>query len=165
MDAITIRTSVKHGLKRFLMIRGAILALIGVALLLYSGVFVPVDTLANWGLPIFLTSIFFICWGMIPYKRVVKLETSPNAITVTDKGELHYIRHGKDIATYRISDIEKVEYVEQKGVYGIGIEFRKEMPKKAISVIGQMFRSKYDLFLPYFSERGYEELSATLPTS
>jgi hypothetical protein len=169
MDSITLRTTIKRGLKRFLIIRGSLLALIGITLLVYSGAFISPQTLTNWGIALWLVSFFFIAWGLIPYKRITKLESNPNTLTVTNDGNLHYLRHGHDLLTFPLKSITKIKYVEEKGLYGIAVDLDPEdephIPNPPLSVIMQMFlipmkkRHKFDRFFPYFSERTARELN------
>jgi len=167
-DSITIRTSIKPELKRFLLIRGSLLALIGVGLLLYSGVSIEVETLSHWGLAIFLTSILLIAWGLVPYRQITKMEENPNKIVITDDEMLHYHRHGKDVLTFPLSAIKEAHYIEDMGVYGITLTVKEKVPNPAISVIMQKFlfalkrRHKFDRFFPFFSERGTKQLKELL---
>jgi hypothetical protein len=140
MDTLTLRTSVRPELKRTLLIRGMILAVIGLALLMVGGIFLPPETLKQWGFPLFLVSILCIGGGLIPYKRVVKLESAPDSIVISDRGEIHY--KGK---TYRMDAVEKVEFYENRG-YGIKMTLK----------------TSETVFLPYFSKRSCEELQECL---
>jgi len=168
MDSITIRTTVTPQLKKSLLIRGSILALIGAGLLLYSGVFVTVQTLTKWGSAIFLISFLLIAWGLVPYRRLIKIEENPNQIVVTEDQMLHYHRQGKDILSFPLAAIEKVHFIEDVGLYGIALTLKAETQDQvsdpAISVITQMFltkmkrRHKFDRFFPFFSKRGAKEL-------
>lgn len=172
MDSITIRTSIKPKLKRFLLIRGSLLALIGVGLLLYSGIFITVDTLSNWGAAIWFISFLFIAWGLVPYRRITKIEENPNQIVVTEDEMIHYHRHGKDILSFPLAAIEEIHFVRDMGLYGIALTLKEEtqsqVPNPAISVVGQMFlwtmrrRHKFDRFFPFFSERGTKQLQELL---
>ncbi len=168
MDSITIRTSIRPGLKRFLLIRGTLLALIGVALLIYSGVFISVETLTNWGAAIVLVSFLLMAWGLVPYKRITKMEENPNKLVITEDEHLHYHRHGKDILTFPLKAIKDVKFIGEKSLYGIALElepdWKEKVPDPALSVVMQMFlysmkkRHQFDRFFPYFSERGAEEV-------
>ncbi len=169
MDSITLRTSIKGDLKRFLILRGSLLALIGIALLVYSGAFISLQTLANWGIAIWFISFILIALGLIPYRRITRLEENPNTLTITDDGNLHYLRHGHDVLTFPLKSISKVSYVEEKGLYGIAVDLdpkeKPNIPNPPISVVMQMFlipmkrRHKFDRFFPYFSKRSAYELN------
>lgn len=167
-DQITIRTSIKSGLKRSLLIRGTVLAAIGMALLLYAGITISLPVLSQWGAAIWLISIFLIALGMIPYRRVVKIENNPNQIMITDDGLVHYHRHGRDVFTLPLDAIEEVRFLEDMGLYGIAVTLkeseREKIPYPAISVVMQMFQwslkrnHSFDRFFPFFSERGARKL-------
>lgn len=169
-DSVTIYTSIKPQLKRFVLLRGTLIALAGVALIVYAGAFLGPSTLNNWGLAIFLSGAFFIALGLIPYKRVARIEEAPNKIIVTDRRQLHYYRHGKDVWTLPLEAIEQVVEIDEPGFYGIGLKLSSEytgaLPK--LSIIGEIYargirsRHRVDVIFPYFSRHSYRELEETV---
>ena len=147
--------------------RGVFLAISGAFLLLYGGIFTAAEELEKWGTTIWLVSISLIALGWIPYKRLCWLENHPDELIITDKDLLHYISSGP-VVTIDLKQIDSVNYLEKRLLYGIAISFRRplahplEQPKVSFSmrVLQSLFLRdvERDLFLPFFSEETKKEI-------
>jgi hypothetical protein len=135
-DFLKLRTSIKPELMRKALFRGSLLGGTGVFLLVISGIFMPVPILSQWGIPIFLLAMLLIAFGMIPYRKLTRLEKSPNEIIISSDDLLTYCRKGKIIFQISLSSISSCSYIDDESVYGI----------KLILQEGQ------EIFLPYFTE-------------
>lgn len=174
MDTITLRTSIRPQLKRLLLFRGTILGLLGMGALLYGGIFVPVEALTSWGGALVLVSFILIGWGLIPYRRITKMEESPNRLVITEDEMMHYHRHGKDILKFPLKALKDVRFIDDGSLYGIALDLKPEweekVPNPAVSVVMQMFlwslkkKHHFDRFFPYFSKRAAEELKEMVAT-
>lgn len=137
-------TTVTDTVKRGALFRGTSIAAIGILIIAFSGAFLSPKQLDVWGLPILLSGIFLIARGLIPYRKLCRLETAPNKITLSEEGLTLF--EGKKVHRVPLSEIERLEYTEKKGLYGICL-----------------YAKGGTLFLPYFSRRVLESLLSHLP--
>lgn len=124
---------------------GSILAILGALLLLYSGIALPVETLKKWGVLLFLISLGLIAAGLIPYRRLQRLELNPDQLVILEKG-LIYKRAGVQEWQLPFDSIQSIDYVDNPWRYGILLHVE----------------NSWDIFLPYFTRRSYEELLRNL---
>jgi hypothetical protein len=120
-----------------------------------------------WGLPLFFAGMGLIAWGLIPYRKLKKLEENPNRI-ILDGTSIGYAAGSKLLFTLPVEAIDRVAYLENGSSYGIGItlkfplpvKLRGEDPRFDLSAFRATSLSKHncDLFLPYFSHRAFETL-------
>jgi hypothetical protein len=141
-DFLKLRTSIKPELMRRVLFRGSFLGGFGVILMVASGAFLPVPVLSRWGMPIFLLSIGLIAVGMLPYRKLTRLEKNPDEIIISKDEQLVYLRKGKVVFTAPLSSINSCTYVDDESHYGIKITLKE----------GQEY------FLPYFSERARSQI-------
>lgn len=143
---------IKQALKR-----GIALASIGIFILLW-GSFQNTQFLTNYGFFIISFALLFIAWGLIPYKRLNQLATTPDHLII-EQNRLEFLPQGKQEKKVIIAfqSIERIKYFENSTLYGIGINFKKKGPKKWLKAFD------CDFFIPYFSKRSFEDLKkATL---
>ena len=163
MDTLTLRSSIRPSLMRYSLWRGAILAGIGVILLLTGGAFLPAAPMKIWGLPLFLVGIALITWGWLPYRRLRRLEMNPHRLII-EKDWLHFSANNQTLLSIPWESVAQFKYMENGRNYGMGIELKKPLPQQIIVHAGG--KGGYgmpvwkcygcDLFLPYFSERAME---------
>lgn len=177
-ETITIRSSVLPDLMRKTLRRGTLLAGIGVLALLFGGVFIPVEKMRIWGPFLFLFSLGMITWGLLPYKRLKRLEDKPSMLVVEGDGWLHYSVGGKPLFSIPIASIDRTVFIDRPSIYGIGVFLKNanlENPGLR-SVYSELdadtpilgYLLKYtewsrklhgcDLFFPYFSQRSFNTL-------
>lgn len=167
-DILTIRSSIKTSLLNHTLFRGTIIAGIGGAILLFAGVFVPLSSLNTWGFPIFLASLALITLGLLPYKRLKRLEVNPYEIVADHEKMWHFFEKGMPLFSLPVDDIEKTVLIEKEYLYGIGVILKKPLPlpiaihRKAFSLEDyekeSLKKCGCDVFFPYFSKRAYQEL-------
>jgi hypothetical protein len=136
-DFLKLRTSIKPDLMRSVLFRGSFLGGLGVILLAATGAFLPVPILSRWGIPIFLTSMGLIAVGMLPYRKLTRLEKNPDEILISEDEQFVYRRKGKVVFAIPLSSINSCTYVDDASHYGIEITLKE----------GQKY------FLPYFTDR------------
>lgn len=161
-----IDSSIKTSLLQKTLKRGSLVASIGAFILLFGGVFIPADTLKILGFPIFMLSFFLIAVGLVPYRKLRRLELNPNRIILEDNRYIQFCSQGKKKFSLPINSIESMKYVEKNNEYGIGIKLKTPIPEKIIlynssfSIVSMQKKSQnrfdVDLFLPYFSKRSFE---------
>lgn len=138
--------------------RGSLLAGLGASLLFFSGIFAPEKILSRWGLIIFGISMLFIGMGLIPYRRLQRLELKPDEIRVFEDRTLHYFKKGQECFALPLADIQSVEWIDKGHIYGIGLRLKKVLPDLEETINRSQKKVGADLFLPFFSNRAYLEL-------
>lgn len=147
-EFLTIYSCIYPQLMRQTLVKGLCLAIIGIAIFLYAGVVMPITLLKSWGLPLFLIGIGLITWGLLPYRRLTRLEKKPDQITLIGMEFLEFYSRGQKKMSVPLQDILKTDYVSSPSNYGIAIWLKHNpIPNPAP-----------DFFFRYFSERGYREL-------
>ncbi len=165
---LTLHSMVKPELKKSLLLRGSVLAAMGGALLLFSGAMIPPAGLEVWGWPIVILSFGLIAVGLMPYRRLCRLESRPSKLLLTDDNEIIYLFNDRKRVTIPYEAVKKMEYLQNDGLYGVGIWIDLSASKKVV-VHDPTFnyqshqrvakrRFGCDLFLPFFSERAFNQL-------
>ncbi len=160
-DTITLRTSIRPQLKQFLLFRGSLLAISGVSLILYAGVFIGPKALSHFGLIICLIAFLMMAWGLIPYRRASRMEEQPSELIISEDLSVRYRKQGKEGPSFSLSDVEEAIFCEEKGLYGMGLKFKiKERvptitPSLIFTLYSNSLKKKYaiDLFFPFFTQR------------
>ena len=152
MDRITFHSTVTHAIKKRALFRGTFIAAIGIGAIAFGGVFLSPKQLDVWGLPLILFGILFIAWGLIPYRRLCRLETTPNRIEMSEEA-LTFFQGKVALTRIPLISIEKLEYVEKPSLYGIKVHLKDPLPEKVI-----LYSKHASLFLPYFSRRTFVQL-------
>lgn len=160
-----IRSCIKPAFKKKMLLQGSWVAGLGAILLVLTAVFMPVATLKFWGFPIFVFAILFITFGLLPYRKLTRLELNPDVITMQET-QCTFTHRGCLLFTIPYAAIHKMEYLESSHDYGIGIWFYHPSSPKVIvypkacvkNYQNKRCKEEADLFLPYFSQKGFEEL-------
>lgn len=148
---------------RHALMRGSLIAALGIALLVYAGAFIPAATLHIWGWLIYAFGIGLITFGLLPYRRLSRLEKKPHEIIVDDKDRLLFLLRGRKTFSVPTQSIDTIEFAPEKYMYGIAINLKRPIEGKVIvhdsSFNMQRFmdasqkKHRCDLFLPYFTNR------------
>lgn len=165
---LKLSSSVRPSLKKSTIIRGTILGGLGVALWLYGGIFLTIETLTIWGWPILLIGGILIVLGLFPYRKLIRLENKPNEIVVTDLEELHFSLQGVPMFNVELENIEEMAFLDDDKRYGIGLWIKNPKtkyitvlhPSLDLNIYLNNCQKDYfcDLFFPFFSKRSYQEL-------
>lgn len=126
-------SKIKPIIKKRLLIKGTILSFIGITLLIGMGTFAPVSMLSSWGIPTFFIGIFLIGGGLIPYRKLTRLETCPHQLLLNNNSLTFISTRGNHVVV-PYEAVEKVSYIETRNRYGIRLELKEGDP----------------LFFPYF---------------
>lgn len=170
----TFSSSISSALMRQALMRGFSLGFLGALILLIPGSFLPPALLHKWGWALFLTAIGLITWGLLPYRRLSKLQLNPDKLILVDEEHISYFQQGRKILTLPIESIASVREISVQRFYGIAVEF-KTPPIEPIQVHGNssevekmrkqgMKYGKADLFFPYFTKHTCMELEKLLGT-
>ncbi len=175
IDTVKLFTTIKPTLLRATLFRGTLFASIGVLLLIVVTTFLPVENMMTWGVISLLIGGGLMVYGLIPYRRLNRMENEPSELVLVDDEYLQLIIFGKQQYTIPLSMVEKTEYIEKGNEYGIGIWFAQDSENKVIvhnqrlNMANSLKRSrqKYgcDLFIPYFGRRSYTRLALFNPNS
>ncbi|NGX61748.1 MAG: hypothetical protein K940chlam9_01237 [Chlamydiae bacterium] len=125
-----------------------------------------------WGIPLFFTGLILIAIGILPYRRLTRIQLKPHEFHY-DGQSLHYYEQGKPQLRIPQNSIESLSYVEKDELYGLLIKLKRPFQEK-IAILNNRFdlesfltksAEKFpegDLFLPYFSERSFKEAASWL---
>lgn len=141
IEQITLRSSLSSALMRRMLWRGTFIAAIGAAGLIFGGAFLPPEKLSVWGLPLFIGASVIITFGLLPYRRLKKLEMQPYELI--DNGvTLKLVKGNKILWEYPLNTIKKITYRDSPTKYGLDIRLTN----------GQ------NIFAPYFTERAKKNI-------
>lgn len=129
MQEITYYSLVKPDVLRKTLFVGTAKAVVGLLLMFFGGPF------------FFIPGILVIGWGLIPYRKLKKLEHNPYALILTEKG---IVLQTKKRVFIPNEDIVKMEYIDGTP-FGILITLKERT-----------------LFAPYFSKRTFDDLQSGL---
>lgn len=147
---------IKPSLKKRILMRGTVLAATGLIPIFYGSLFLGEKTLSTWGLPIFFLGLGLITLGMLPYRRLTRLEKHPDKLVVMADDTIHYYRRGKNPFTIPFSSIETISYMENGNNYGVRIHLKKEWMETEKKTF------KRQIFFPYFSRKMVEQMINTV---
>ncbi len=135
-------TSIKSDLIRKTLIQGTCIAGLGVFLLLLAGTLTPIQMLEKWGLLIFIFAAVLMAVGLIPYRLLQRLESSPNKIYLSDDHKLCYFKKNQLKASIPFNKVRALEWIDHYYIYGIKV----------------ILDDHQSLFLPFFSHRSLQEI-------
>lgn len=144
METLTLRTTVTSSMLKKTLMRGCIPAFVGILLIAIGGATLPPESLQFWGLPLLAIGLGLITYGLLPYRKLSRLQLNPDQIKVFDQDHLLYIKKGTPLLSIPCEAISNIDYLEEKDRYGI------------------VLHAGTALFLPYFSRRSYQELQTYL---
>ncbi|MFT4553782.1 MAG: hypothetical protein ACI9S8_002424 [Chlamydiales bacterium] len=168
-EQLKLRSSINNQLLTSLLIKANLIALPGIILIIAAGIWLPPTQLSSWGWALVLLGFAFVALGMIPYKRLFKLQMQPHEIIVNEDS-LHFAAKGKSSFTIPLEAIKKIEYLAKGKVYGIRVFLRENIKKKVcvhdtelhIEAFQEDSKTRFDcdLFLPYFHENSFKKLQS-----
>lgn len=169
-QSFVIRSSISSSLLKKVLFRGFCIALVGILLLLFAGIFIPASHLKDWGGGIFLISLALITWGLLPYRRLSKLQLKPNEIVITGGDDCNYYVKGRKIISFSLQSVDVMDYVDHSLRYGIqvwlksrdGVLVEMDDSREAKKMRRIDSQGRIGLFFSYFSKRAYEELQEFL---
>ena len=171
-EKVTLRSSILQPFMRHILWKGTLLGGIGVASLLIGGIFIPLQEMKIWGPLLFIFSLALITIGLLPYKRLKRLEEHPYVLTIDGMQWLHFSAKGKPLFSIPICSIDHIDYIDKGNMYGIGVFLKTPLSKKLVvqdrSFNLAEFRKRSlavhqcELFLSYFSRRSFATLQEHL---
>jgi hypothetical protein len=167
-EVLIIRSSISSPLLRSTLFQGFAIAFLGVLILLLAGSFLPVAFLHTWGWSLFLISLGLITVGLLPYRRLSRLQLKPNELILVNSNQVVFSLQGRKLLTLPLQSVSQISYISLSKLYGIAIWLKPaplapiiihQLPEKVKKLRQQGQRmGNADLFFPYFNQRAYDEL-------
>ena len=120
-DKVVIHTSISSNILKHTLLKGAAIANLGALIVIFSGSFLPLSLMKDWGLILFLFAMILVTAGLLPYRKMAKLQANPNQFILLDPNHAAFIEKGKKLLTLPLSSVKKSEYIEDSRVYGIAL--------------------------------------------
>jgi hypothetical protein len=168
-DTIKLFSTIKPTLLRATLFRGTIFASLGVLLLIIVTTYFSVEVMMSWGVLFLFVGGGLMVYGLIPYRRLNKMEDDPSELILIDDEYLQLMTFGKQQYTIPLKMIQKTEYIDKGNDYGIAIWFVQDTDHKVIVHNQRMNMAHHlkickkqygcDLFIPYFGRRAYTRLA------
>lgn len=162
------RTSINPAFRKRSLFKASTVSGLAIFLLAIAGSMMPLQLLSEWGFLMLLICGTLITWSMLPYRKLERLESNPDYLWTNSKGDLVYGKQDLPILTIPLQSIDTSFFIDKKNIYGIGIVLHSHPQEKIrIHQVSFNFKTlqtsslrKYgcDIFLPYFSERSFNEL-------
>jgi hypothetical protein len=150
MEEIKIFTSLKGSFYRKKMVQGMLIALLGLGIIFFLGPLVKPPL----GFFILLLGVFLIAFGLIPLRRLSRLDQNPDELIVSGD-QMHYIAGGKPVFSVPVKNISDLHYVEEANRWGIALTLRDQQD---IIVHDPHFKPSARFFLPYFERRSFSRI-------
>lgn len=157
-----VKTAVGTQHKKDALLKGILLAGLGMLILIGGSVLLTQEQLSQYGFFIFAIGIAIVSYGMIPYRKIVRLENLPDEIHVNEDHTWVYYRGGKKVAEIPKETIESASFITHDPNYGICVSLKKNpVAKVKVCAEAKLQVNKFgcDLFLPYFTERAVNQLN------
>lgn len=151
IDATTLKKS---------LFQGTSISALGALLFIVPTLFLSIPYLSRWGLYLFTISFFLIAIGMLPYKRLLKLQITPHVIEFLPEGIALWWKQ-KKICFISFSHLASIVYQADKKIPGIQLHItgidHYYCHKKIVDRWQQKMQKKYrcDFFIPYISQKSY----------
>lgn len=165
-NQFTLRTTLTPTFLHQTLLKGFGVALIGILGLLYGSIYADLSTLQTWGFTLFIVSLGLIATGLLPYRRLSRLQMNPNKLCLAEPHHLEFYAKGRLLLVIPMESIARLEYLSNPAPYGIALWLKpthssvvKGFPEdvKNLKEQGKQ-RAGADLFFPYFNQRSFEEL-------
>ena len=155
-----LRSVVRSDLLKAELLRGSLVAAPGIGIIIAGGIWIPVESMSLFGVVCLFLGFALIGAGLIPYRRLARLQLQPHEIHIGETGFIFSVR-GKKTLSVPFLAIAGSEYVEKGRVYGVGICLKKSSQEKIIVHDSDFDMKRFqedsrrrfscDLFLPYFT--------------
>lgn len=106
-----------------------------------ASIYLSTQALEKWGFLILIAGIGLIASGLIPYRKLQRLEVRPNELVLSKHGLIYY-KGGELQWKLPFSSIQRLSFQESAWSYGIALDVE----------------GRFDLFLPYFTKRSFQIL-------
>jgi len=161
-ELLRIQTSISNTYLKSLLWKGFGIAFIGALSLVLGSVFISEPLMKKWGGILYFSAFLFITLGLLPYRKITRLQNKPNEIRVTENDHFEFWSKNELQLEFPLDQIQFSEFIENKKFYGIRIQLKQESPNlfrnlRKFHVLVDK-KNKTDLTFLYFTKRSYKEL-------
>lgn len=161
---LIFKTYLNRTVKKKVLLRGSLIGGLGALFIVLSGIFIPKQSLSFWGIPLFIFGFGLITLGLLPYRRLSKMELQPYELRLYEN-QLQYVLKNV-LLTLPLVSIDRIEYQKVNHREGIVIYLKNQLPEKIVLHSSRNpFSAPYEfhpngkyLFFPHFSQRTFLEL-------
>ncbi len=118
-NSLSVRSSIRSSLKRSLLFKGTLFALMGALSLIAAAILLPAEKLSHYGFFIFAFAMALITYGLLPYRRLCRLENNPDELRLDSDHILYYLKKGNAVLAISKNDIQSFSYFDLTQKYGI----------------------------------------------
>jgi len=164
-DYLQIQTTITHFYLKSILYKGFCYAFLGVLILLIGGVFLPEPLMQRWGWLIYFSAFFFITYGLLPYRKITRLQNKPNEIKLTSRSFLEFWSQTHFQFAIPLHLINSVRYFQKNKKYGMVLkltDFPENLRDNLSKFYIEMDKSKKEMIFLYFSKRSCQELDTAL---
>lgn len=161
----SMQTTISSAILKKALFRGTLLAGLGMVFFFYGGLHLSVDILEKWGLLLWAGGFGCIILGLLPYKKLLKLQLHPHRLIVSE-GYLDYYVQEKKMLSIPLEAIQSIDYIDAP-LYGIAlltytnsverirVHDRLSQAQK-MRKQGKVYNTS--LFFPYFNHYAFKQL-------
>ena len=153
-----VYSSISSEIKKLKLKKGLLFSLPAIILLITFGTFASLDLVVQYGRIIFFVSITLIAIGMIPYRRITRLESTPHILSIEDD-TLDFKYLGKFSVLIPLREIKSISFFRKKQFFGLALTLHSLKNVQSKNFAMRQYQKKCrrqlscDLFLPYFPEK------------
>jgi hypothetical protein len=162
-----IRTTLSDFLMKRKLFTGFIIAFLGVIGMVSAGIYLPEPIMAKWGLIIYLLGFGLITLGLLPYRKLSRLQSKPNEIRISDH-QLEFWAKDQCRLIIPLNSVKNITFneIEGKGEINLYLNqwepiYNRDLTK--FNVLTDKKNARIQLL--YFSQRSYNELKNELNNS
>lgn len=172
---VQVYSGIRPALKRKILFQGSGKAIVGALMIVIGGAYLPPMVMKYLGLPSLALGALLIAWGLMPYRRLLRLEAQPLALLV-EGDTLRYFVGSAPFSATPLSAIERISYCDEDvGRYGIAVDLKEGGRRQVTFQQNKIRAERYfeetqrqyacDLFFPYFTQRSYREIADAVQRS
>ena len=160
-----VRTAISSFCLKKNLFQGFLYALFGTLLLIFSGTFLPLYFLQPLGWLLYLIAFFFITYGLLPYRKLTRLQNCPNEIKEGLKVQEAHLQiwvKGHPQITLDFPSIKAIYFLSDPLRYGVVFQLKNwppYLPARLKKNFVQIDAKKKKIFCFYFSKRSFEEIN------
>lgn len=160
-EEMKIRTTLSNPLLKQKLFKGFFIALVGVIAMVSAGIFLPGPLLSKLGLFVYIFGFGLITIGLLPYRKLSRLQNKPNELRLTGEDRLEFWAKGQCRLIIPIRCLKGFAYTETENGNGITfyLNHPSEMDNKTLKGYQILVnREEPSILFLYFSKRSCEEL-------
>lgn len=161
-EVMKIRTTLSNPFIKKKLFQGFFIALTGIIGIVSAGILLSEPMMAHWGLYIYLLGFGLITLGLLPYRKLSRLQNKPNELRI-DENRLEFWAKDQCRLLIPVNAIKHLAYEENEGENSIELCLHPSVniDKKNLTGCQAAFDGRENTikFL-YFSKRSFQEFQA-----